>query len=45
MAFNKFFKKNIDEYGLNNITDFVLLHGETDRLSDKKKYFKKYYDI
>lgn len=41
MAFNKFFKKNIDEYGLNNITDFVLLHGETDRLSDKEKNILK----
>ena len=37
MAFNKFFKENIDVYCLNNITDFVVLHGETDRLSDKEK--------
>lgn len=41
MAFNKFLKENIDEYGLNNMGTAFILHGETGRLSDKEKNILK----
>lgn len=41
MAFNKFLKKNIDEYSLNNMGTAFILHGETGRLSDKEKNILK----
>lgn len=41
MAFNKFFKENIDEYSHNNMSADFILHGETGSLSDKEKNILK----
>lgn len=41
MAFNNFFKENIDEYSHNNMSADFILHGETGSLSDKEKNILK----
>lgn len=41
MAFNKFFKENIDEYSHNNMSADFILHGETGSFSDKEKNILK----